>query len=210
MAMLRVCAFDFETTGIVNGGPLVDQPYPVSMAYQILEVDRLTVPYTRVIEKEIYAVLSIPGDAPWSKEAEAVHGISQETIATEGVDPIDFFDGFVSDSMDCDILTAYNASFDIQIGAYALARYANIGPQAAFEELFKKPVLCAMNMFLKANPQRRCNLASAFAQITKTQLQRAHNAKVDTDAAGIVFAHSLQQFDQKKLTISPVKLPAGR
>jgi DNA polymerase III subunit epsilon len=184
--------FDTETTGLPAWNDPSDaphQPHIVDIACSLFDRTGM--------EIERYDAIINPGcEIP--EGVARIHGITTSIAQAEGVEPIEAFDNFCAMAGKADVISAYNASFDLlmvrilgarvtgskwemQTGKFDIAGAATIRCElpptermirAGYGNQFKKPTL-----------------GEAYETLFGEALENSHRARPDCDAAARLFFH---------------------
>ena len=184
--------FDTETTGIINFKAPSDtpgQPHLVQLGYQLYPVDG-----TRPFHSACFIIK--PCGFTISKEATAIHGITNELACDIGVDLKWALLGFTHFLTRASLVIAHNIDFDHAI--------IQIEWKRCGIHFCQRPLFCTMHastdvLKLPGNygNYKWPKLSEAYEFFTKTPLSNAHDALVDVTACKAVFD------GLKKLKVTP-------
>lgn len=166
-----------------------EQPHLVQLGYQVYDRDRNMI-------KEVDCVVDSRQLSTWrgiEPGAAAVHGITEERMASEGIHPEVVANTLVEDFSRCDITIAHNNQFDMQVLTLFLFR-CGYTPTILFEG---KHNLCTMkpltNVLKVANKNGRAGykwptLQEAYMNLVDTKgFVGAHDAMTDVKACRDIF-----------------------
>lgn len=191
--------FDVETTGL-----LYSNPYLVSIAYNIYELDDNNDPK---LVHEYYKVVKPPtDDYIFPRESVAVHGITTEYAKSNGVPIQEILNDLhiIFDTYTIDTLIAHNISFDIKALSMQMNRYdkkrmrKNPDQPALSEKMYNIKTYCTMKENVEVTklvsksqvgekrkfPQKfkYPKLVELYDHLFPGEIFLQHNAKYDMEA----------------------------
>lgn len=184
--------FDTETTGLPLWKEPSDderQPHIVDVAWTLYDRDRT--------ELERFDAIINPGvDIP--EDVSALHGITTERARDEGIQPQQAWERFADVISRTEIVVGHNVSFDIRMKRILAARVTGEkweNPHPTFCTMRKSTNVCRI---LKAKPRfsedwKWPNLGEATRHFFDEELDGAHRARADCDAAARIFFHLKDQ-----------------
>jgi len=121
--------------------------------------------------------------------AKEAHGISEEDCARYGVVPTVACSLFNQLCIQADVIVAHNMSFDRSIMLTALYRLGNKPDRMADKRLIctKEESTDVLKLPGKYDSYKWPTLAEAYRHFTGEELEGAHDALVDSEAALVVF-----------------------
>lgn len=184
--------FDTETTGLpLWNDPSDDprQPHIVDIACSLFDRTGM--------EIERYDAIINPGcEIP--EEVARIHGITTEIARAEGVEPAEAFDNFCAMIGKAEIISAYNASFDLRMVRIMGARVTGAKWECQtgkFDIAGAATIRCKLpptERMIRAgfgNKFKKPNLAEAYETLFGETFENAHRARPDCDAAARLFFH---------------------
>ncbi|SKB32797.1 3'-5' exonuclease [Sphingopyxis flava] len=184
---MKVLIFDTETTGIPLWGEPSDdprQPYVIELAADLVDFE----------SREIITSLDflINNDVDIPEEVIAIHGITREMCAEQGISPLEAHEQFVELIGQADEAVGHQVKFDIRMMRIHGARVTG----DKWENLV--PTYCTMqkaHAHVKALPQKPDGwawpptLADTHLHIVGEPFSEAHRARPDCDAARRIYFH---------------------
>lgn len=189
---MKVLFFDTETTGLpLWGEPSGSeiQPHIVEIAAKLCEVKE-----DKVILIEGFEAIIKPDGWVIPKEVSDIHGITTEQALEEGIEEKEAVKKFIELHASSDLRSGHNLSFDDRILRIAFKRYFNDELAESYKE---QPKFCTMweslnicqlpptEAMLKRNMKgyKKPSLAEAYKHFTGKEMENAHRAMADVDAA---------------------------
>ena len=189
-ATTLVLAFDTETTGLPlwkEPSEHPDQPHMVQLAAKLFD------PETREVRESIDVLIKPDG---WviPDEVIAVHGITNERAAAEGIPEVEAIQMLLSMAMQAKELVGHNVSFDKRIARIAIKRYIGSSEPDAPEpeaDAFKAiPEFCTMwksRPYTKLPGNKLPKLTEAYQHFTGKPMEGAHSAGGDVEGCMTVY-----------------------
>jgi DNA polymerase III subunit epsilon len=189
MSRLLLLCFDTETTGL----PLWKEPSEHPDQPHIVELAAVLVDSETREEVERLSVVIRPDGWEIPAETTAIHGITNEYAAAEGIDEKEAVERFLTLHARADVRIGFNESFDARILRIGMKRFLG---DAIADEFKQKPKVCAMweSKPLCAIPQpgkrsghKLPTLGEAFLHLTGEAYHDAHRALSDVQATLAVY-----------------------
>jgi DNA polymerase-3 subunit epsilon len=192
---MRVLFFDTETTGLPlwkEPSSHPDQPHIVDLACELWEISGETPELIETLD-----CLINPG-VPISAEVSAIHGITDEMVQADGIEPKDALKRFFALLDRAERVAGHNVDFDIRL--IRIAGYRHF----AKEWTNPLPTFCTMRRttnickILKENPRTRNDykwpkLSEATRFFFNEELPDAHRAMPDVQASRRIFFHLMEK-----------------
>lgn len=189
LPVTKVLVFDTETTGLPKKGDEYGdhQPWVIQIAAVLMDLreDRF--------EPVMNTLVVPPEGVVFEEGAVKAHQLSEEIVRANGREMVDVYAELRELRRGVDIIAAYNLDFD--------ERLVRTCSHRAHPDFIDNPVLgtpeevqhhCIMKHAM-AIFRRRDKLGNVYKKLTGEPLVGAHDALVDTVAAGTVFKHLLMR-----------------
>ena len=181
--------FDTETTGLPiwkEPSDHPDQPHVVDIAWTLFDRDRNEIERFDAIINNVG--VTIPDDMA------ALHGITTERAAAEGIPPADMWERFVEAMLRAEIVVGHNISFDVRMMRITAARLTGDkwdNPHPTFCTMRKSTNLCRIPSAKQRHPEdwKWPRLTEAAKHFFGEELPDAHRARPDCDASARIFFH---------------------
>ncbi len=171
--------FDTETTGLPqwsSPSDHPDQPHIVDIAWTLYGADGSEIERFDAIINPGPGVI-IPDDTI------ALHGITTERAYDEGISPAEMWGRFTDVIARAEVLSAFNATFDIRMMRITAARLTGDKWENPLEKF------CTMYGAAKHLKRKATNLTVTLRDLFGEDHPDAHRARPDCDAAARIFFH---------------------
>lgn len=184
---MRILFFDTETTGLPLWREPSDdprQPHVVEIACELWN--------DGVAGGAFHAIVN-PG-VPIPDEVAAIHGITTEIAAAQGVEPVLALDAFLDLLAEADLLCGHNVSFDVRLMRIMAARHRGEkwdNPLPTFCTMRKTTDICRI---LSERPRHAEDwkwprLTEAYRHFFGEEMDGAHSAATDCAGSRRIYFH---------------------
>lgn len=183
---MSILIFDTETTGLPNysdPSDHPDQPHIVEASWTLYSLDGEPL--------EVFDAIVDPGPGVrFHEDAVAVHGITPEIAAAEGIPPAALLEQFLDVLKRTSLVSGFHISFDLRMIRILSARVT--GDKWDCET----PKQCSMsltNTYIKTLPKKPAGykwpptLGQSIGMIFDEEFPEAHRARPDCDAAARLY-----------------------